>query len=640
MKKLLWMILITSITSFAAEAPFNKGVNFTSWFQADNVQAIQFNKFTKQDFINAKSLGCDVVRLPINLHHMTGGSPNYAVDPLFYYFLDQVVDWVEDLDMHLILDNHTFSVVNDTDPNVGDILVPVWKQVAAHYKDRSTLIYYEVLNEPHGIDDDTWNSIQQRVVAAIREVDQKHTIIIGPAGWNSYNNLDKMPVYDDDNLIYTFHFYDTFLFTHKGAGWSNLDPLKDVPFPYDESRMPECPEELADTWVKGSLEYSYQTDGTVEKVQELIDIAANFGAARNVPLFCGEFGVYNRYADPNDRVYWYNVVRNYLDEKGIAWTIWDYKGGFGIFEKNSNEMFEHDLNIPLCEALGFTAPPQTEYEMQPDTAAFNLYMDFMGSGVENGSYSDGTLDFYHTLDPVSGQYCIHWTGATQYKNIGFNFRPQKDLSVLLQKGFALDFWVKGDTPETKFDLRFIDTKTGEDDHPWRMGMTVDESFAAWDGEWHHLQIPLQDLQEKGSWDNAWFNPEGLFDWTAIDKLEIVSEHSDFNGVNLWFDNIRIVDPQVTDVKSNHAPQSFTLEQNYPNPFNPITTITYRLTQRQHVTLHVSNIQGQRVATLVDTPSEMGTHHVYFDGSKLSSGLYFYTLAVGEKTKTRTMLLIR
>ncbi len=183
-----------------AEIPFTRGVNLTNWFQTTSAQQIQFTKFTKQDLINIKSLSCDVIRLPINLHFMTSGEPDYNIDPLFLYFLDQVIAWVEELEIHLILDNHTFDPAESTNPDIGDILVTVWTQMAERYKDRSNYLYYEVLNEPHGIADATWNEIQQRVVETIRSVDSTHTIIIGPAGWNSYNNLKNMPEYADTNL--------------------------------------------------------------------------------------------------------------------------------------------------------------------------------------------------------------------------------------------------------------------------------------------------------------------------------------------------------------------------------------------------------------------------------------------------------
>jgi endoglucanase len=531
-----------------SEVPFHRGVNLTNWLQAGSVRQIQFTKYTKQDLVNIKTLGCDVIRLPINLHYMTSGEPNYTVDPLFYYFLDQIVDWCEELELHLILDNHTFDVAANTDSNVDKILVPVWTQMAEHYKGRSTRVYYEILNEPHGIADARWSQIQQRVIQAIRAVDQTHTIVVTGAGWGSYNNLKYLPVRTDSNLIYSFHFYDPFLFTHQGASWASpsLVPLAGVPFPSTAGPMPECPPELKGTWVEGGLT-SYKNDGTVSRVQQLIDIAVSFQTSRRVPVFCGEFGVYMQNSKDENRVYWYEIVREYLEEKGIPWTIWDYQGGFGLFKAGTNELFEHDLNIPMVEALGLIPPEQTPFVMTPDLTGFDIYTDYIAPMVRDATWiSKGVVDYYCDTQPEAGAYCIHCTGIDRYNAIAFDFKPDKDLTQLVQKGCTLDLWVRGNSPGAQIEVRFLDTKTADPkDHPWRMGTAIDQKTAAWDGQWHHVQILLKSLKDRGSWDGAWFNPQGLFDWAAVDRFEIVSEYHDFVGMDFWFDDIRVADPPGT-----------------------------------------------------------------------------------------------
>jgi endoglucanase len=527
------------------EVPFHRGVNLTSWLQAGSVRQIQFTQFTKQDFVNIKSLGCDVIRLPINLHYMTGGAPDYTVDPLFFYFLDQIVDWCEELELHLILDNHTFDVDANTDPDVDKVLVPVWSQMAEHYKSRSTYLCYEILNEPHGIADARWAQIQQQVISAIRAVDRVHTIVVTGAGWGSYNNLKFLPTYRDNNLIYSFHFYDPFMFTHQGASWTNpsMVPLAGVPFPYGAGPMPACPPELKGTWVESSLN-AYNRDGTVKRVKELIDVAVKFRDEREVPVFCGELGVYRLNSDNDQRVYWYEVVRSYLQGKKIAWTVWDYEGGFGLFQKGTNEQFEHDLNIPLVKSLGLISPLQTPFILTPDRTGFDLYTDYMAETVRNASYTGhGILDLYCETAPEQGAYCIYGTGFDRYNAIGFDFRPDKDLTLLVQMGYLLDFWVRGDTPGARFDVRFLDTKTtAPQDHPWRMTDTIDQRYGAWDGQWRHVQIPLKSFVDRGSWDGVWLTPRGLFDWCAVDRFEIVSEYHDFAGMQFWFDDIRVTKP--------------------------------------------------------------------------------------------------
>src|SRR5690606_35085199 len=70
-------------------------------------------------------------------------------------------------------------------------------------------------------------------------------------------------------------------------------------------------------------------------------------------------------------------------------------------------------------------------------------------------------------------------------------------------------------------------------------------------------------------------------------------------------------------------KSFSLSQNYPNPFNPITTIKYSVGSRQLATIKVYDVLGREVATLVNEEKQPGVYEVEFDGSKLTSGTYFY-----------------
>ena len=174
-----------------AQVAFNRGVNLTGWFQTSSTSQIQFTKYTKKDFQNIKSLGCDVVRLPINLFYMTNGTPNYIIDPLMFDFLDQAANWAEELQIYLILDNHTSDDLASKNANLETVLTKVWTQMAEHYKNRSTYILYEIMNEPNGtLTTAAWGKIQQTAITAIRTIDTKHTIVVGGAGFNSYSELE------------------------------------------------------------------------------------------------------------------------------------------------------------------------------------------------------------------------------------------------------------------------------------------------------------------------------------------------------------------------------------------------------------------------------------------------------------------
>ncbi len=635
----------------AAQAPFQKGVNLTGWFQAGSAHSIQFRKYSKKDFADIKSLGCDVIRLPVNLHAMTDGTSDYLVDPLLFMFLDSAVQWAEELNLHLIIDNHSFDPSVNTSPSVVNILTKVWPQLALRYKDRSHLIYYEVLNEPHGISNALWGSIQQQTIDAIRAVDQKHTIIVGPSGYNSYNDLSQMPVYTDTNLLYTFHFYDPFVFTHQGASWvePSMQPLAGVPFPYDADSMPACPPSLQGSWIESALN-NYMWDGTADKVKSLIDVAIAFREQRNVPVFCGEFGVYIPNSHNDDRVEWYHLVRSYLESNNIPWTIWDYKGGFGLFEKDSGELFEHHLNIPLVEALGFMVPEQTLYVPYADSTGFILFDDFIGAGISEASWAPDTLDFYNETYPNNGAFCLYMAGGDQYHSVAFDFQPNRDLHRLVDSAYALDFLIRGNVPGIALDLRFLDTKTGPDDHPWRIKTTVNSGVVPFDKRWHHLHIPLSAFVEQGSWDNnVWYNPQGLFDWTAIDRFEIVAEHGSLDGQQIWFDNICINQLDTAMVHETATLGILSKSEEMlkvvlaPNPFRDQTSITFHPLHSGTVTIEIRDFQqlivaAQIIDVVANEPELFIWNGTNLEGQQLDKGVY--VLSIRNRHINSTVKLIK
>ncbi len=646
-RRLVCLLLLCPAFGLNAQVPFHKGVNLTQWFQAGSARQIQFTKFTKKDFENIKSLGCDVIRLPINLHAMVGSAPDYTLDPLFLQFLDRAVDWSEELGIYLILDNHSFDPTINTEPSVENILVKVWSQMARHYKGRSGNLLYEVLNEPHGINDAVWGAIQQSVIDAIRLEDSEHFIIVGGSNYNSYMTLSNLPLYTDDKLIYTFHFYDPFLFTHQGASWvgPSLVSLRNIPFPYQASSMPVLPGEFDGTWIESAYN-GYPVDGTVSQVRQLLNVAVDFRSSRNVPVFCGEFGVYMPNSDETDRVGWYDEIRKYLNENDIPWTIWDYKGGFGLFEANSNELFESDLNIPLLEALEFEVPPQKNFIVKPETSGFIIYDDYAGEGIITSSNAgSGLIDYYNTVAPHAGEHAIYWTDAQQYDAIVFDFTPNVDLSLMPANGYQLSFWVRGNSPGTSFDVRFVDTKTAQSDHPWRMGRTIDEEAVSWDGEWHHVLVPLDCLQEKGSWDNGWFNPEGKFQWSAIDRFEIVAEQHAFTNVEFSFDDIELTGNEITIVVATESELSNSDLKIYPNPLLNQAMIEFSLTQPERTSLSVLDLQGRLVRILVDGKNiPAGTYYIAWkgednNGHPLADGLYMIRMLTDTSTIIRRVMVL-
>ena len=92
--------------------------------------------------------------------------------------------------------------------------------------------------------------------------------------------------------------------------------------------------------------------------------------------------------------------------------------------------------------------------------------------------------------------------------------------------------------------------------------------------------------------------------------------------------------------SSAIPGEYNLSQNYPNPFNPSTTIEFALPKSSNVKLVVYNISGREVDVLVNEKLQAGSYKVDFNGSKLSSGAFFYKLITDEYILSRKMILIK
>jgi hypothetical protein len=91
--------------------------------------------------------------------------------------------------------------------------------------------------------------------------------------------------------------------------------------------------------------------------------------------------------------------------------------------------------------------------------------------------------------------------------------------------------------------------------------------------------------------------------------------------------------------------SINLSQNYPNPFNPETQINFSLNEGGSTTLRILNIKGQLVKTLINSYKNPGNYSVTWDGTDnnnkpVSSGVYYYRLQVGNRVKTKSLILVK
>ncbi len=98
---------------------------------------------------------------------------------------------------------------------------------------------------------------------------------------------------------------------------------------------------------------------------------------------------------------------------------------------------------------------------------------------------------------------------------------------------------------------------------------------------------------------------------------------------------------ITGISNNTGlPVQFSLAQNYPNPFNPSTLIKYQLPKAAYVKISVFDVLGKVAATLIDGNVDAGYHQIEFNGSELSSGLYFYRIETDGFTDVKKMILVK
>ncbi len=91
---------------------------------------------------------------------------------------------------------------------------------------------------------------------------------------------------------------------------------------------------------------------------------------------------------------------------------------------------------------------------------------------------------------------------------------------------------------------------------------------------------------------------------------------------------------------DNLPHEYGIEQNYPNPFNPSTAIRYSIPEAGLVSLKIYNLLGEEVNTLVNEIKQPGYYTAIFEGSSLSSGVYFYRIQAGSFIETRKMIILK
>ncbi len=239
------------------------------------------NYITKEDIEYIQSLGLNSVRIPFNWRlFLSEDPPDVWIDTGFE-FLDRAIRWCQESGLWVVLDMHcapggqTGDNIDDSwgypflfdSPMEQERTVRLWQRIAERYRSSTTVIGYDLLNEPipHFVDKGRLNPLLEplykRIVTAIREVDTNHIVFLGGAQWNTNFSVFGPPF--DSRVVYTFH--------------------------------------------------KYWCDTVQAMVQEYVDFREKY----NIPIWMGESG------ENTDA--WIASFRRLQERNGIGWCFWPYK---------------------------------------------------------------------------------------------------------------------------------------------------------------------------------------------------------------------------------------------------------------------------------------------------------------------------
>lgn len=343
-----------------------KGMNLASWAEAGKITTTNTKdwKYNEATIKLQAAQGLLGIRFPIDFdlyvvdktNVLNGTQKTITIEPILYTLLDSMNVWTKRYGLSLTIDYHaydgTYNRATSKDPKFRAATSSLWRVIATHFvKEKRPDLFFELTNEPglslpegEYIDQADWTLLAQSMIDSIRTVDKTRPIIFGDTKWYSLDELIKNKPLKDKYVIYCFHMYDPFVFTHQGATWTNMGSMKNVPFPYSPERWST---EFRDfgivsgtpQWVKDQMNRYYQ-EGNKQFIKNRLSKVKNWAYDYNVPLICNEWGALSNTAKIEDLNAYFKTMGEIFREMDISWQVW-----FGIMDS------ENKLLPGMSEAL-------------------------------------------------------------------------------------------------------------------------------------------------------------------------------------------------------------------------------------------------------------------------------------------------
>ncbi len=283
---------------------------------------------TRRDIEYIASLGMDHIRLGFD-QVVIEESPGVYRDSIWKLF-DNFIGWCEDSKLNTVLNLHK-AIGNYCDipepvalldsPELQQRFINLWIAFEKRYADKPA-IAFELLNEVRDVAPGLWNDLAQKTITALRKLNPHRKIIVGSISWNSPAHLADLQLYDDPNIIYTYHMYAPGEFTHQ-RGVLQAPQLyynREMPYPCDIERYRDFRR-----YVFGQ-EDCYENFERMDKefLRSEMQPAFDFAAAHpDKILWCGEFGTIRHCRLAYRENYMRDII-SLLKEHHISYCVWNY----------------------------------------------------------------------------------------------------------------------------------------------------------------------------------------------------------------------------------------------------------------------------------------------------------------------------
>ncbi len=285
---------------------------------------------TKEDVENIASFGADHIRFPFDQIAVEKYDEPFAYREEILSKMEEFFDWCAEYGLHVLLNLHHAVGAYCDCPDERDLCVnperrarftALWTMLEKRFHGREH-VAFELLNELPTNDSEEWNSLADETLRAIRQLNRDRTVVMGGVEWNSVNALKKLRVWDDDKVVYTFHFYSPHEFTHQRGLLQGAQHVYNRVMPYPGPM--ERYREYRRYFGMEAGDYADYEEMGREWLRKQLQPAVDWIAAHpDKILYNGEFGTIRHCPLPY-RIAWFRDVIAFCREHEIPWCIWNY----------------------------------------------------------------------------------------------------------------------------------------------------------------------------------------------------------------------------------------------------------------------------------------------------------------------------